>query len=547
MTSGPADYIVVGGGLTGCALASRIQESDSSLKVLIIEAGRDATGDPRISTPLGGFALGQSELDWAYMTVPQKHTNDRPHYNGAGKVLGGGSVLNYGGWYRGDASDYDEWARVVGDTRWSYESILPYFKKSEHHSNPHSDQQQHGYEGPMYYTSVSASDPGRKYPLRDSIHTAWTELGLEHNNDPNSGKIAGISEAEENWREGLRQPSYQAYPLKGITVMTNTMVHRILFNDYNTGPVASGVQLADGTEISCNKEIIVCSGAHRTPQLMMLSGIGPAEKLAKHNIRVVIDQPQVGKNLYDHFALFQYWKVRDENYALDMASNPAYMKGMPCDWGVREAVPSEILSSALRSDSVPDSDMAAYSQPSRCHLETMIIYAPGGAEHVGLKLPMDGMYISTSLMLALPTSRGQVSLASGSMSDPPVVDPNYYGTATDRAVLIYGARRLTQAFGETKAGKECILQEVPPPGMSELTSQSDDEQFDQRIRAVGVCHAHASGTMAMGKVVDTDLKVIGIEGLRVADASVFPVALAGHPQATLYALAEKAADIILSS
>ena len=279
----------------------------------------------------------------------------------------------------------------------------------------------------------------------------------------------------------------------------------------------------------------------------MLSGIGPAGELAKHHIPVLVDQPQVGKNLFDHFALFQFWKVRDATYALDMASNPAFLKGMPCDWAIKESVPSQILSTALRSDSMPDSDAAAYSQPSRCHLETMILYAPGGAEHVGLKLPMDGTYISSSLMLTLPTSRGQLSLSSDSISNAPVIDPCYYTTATDRATLIYGAKRLAEALKDTKAGKECILHEVPPPGMPELTSQSEDELVDQRIRAVGVCHAHASGTMAMGKVVDTDLKVIGIDGLRVADASVIPVPIAGHPQATLYALAEQAAHIILSS
>lgn len=437
---------------------------------------------------------------------------------------------------------------MVGDDRWSYEGLLPYFKKSEHHFDPSADPNQHGFEGPTYYTSVSASDPGRCYPLRDHVHAAWTELGLKHNSDANNGKIAGISEVEENWREGLRQPSYQAYPLKGITIMTKTMVHRIVFNQRSDGrPIASGVQLADGEEISCNKEIIVCAGAHRTPQLLMLSGVGPSDELVKHHIPVLVDQPHVGMNLFDHFALLQFWKVRDPTYALDMDSNSAYLKGMPCDWAIKESVPPHILSAALRSGSMSDSDMAALSQPARCHLETMIIYAPGGAEHVGLKLPMDGTYISSSLMLTLPTSRGQVSLASGSIADPPVTDANYYATATDWATLIYGAKRLAEALKDTRAGKECILQEVPPPGLPEITSESDDGLIDQRIRAVGVCHAHASGTVAMGKAVDTDLKVMGVDGLRVADASVLPVPVARHPQATLYALIEQAADIILSS
>ena len=552
MTPANVDYIVVGGGLTGCALASRLKEIGSSISVLLIEAGPDATEDPRTVTPLGGLALGQSELDWSYHTVPQKNTNNRRHYNGAGKVLGGGSVLNYGHWSRGDASDYDDWSRVVGDSRWSYDGMLPYFRKSEHHFNAETDKQQHGFAGPMHYIPVSASHPGRRYPLRDSIYAAWRELGLAHNSDANIGKVAGISEVEENWREGLRQPSYKAYSLNEVAVMTNTTAERITFTHCQDGTyAASGVRLADGTEISCSKEVILCTGTHRTPQLLMLSGVGPKEELSKHRIPLLLDQPEIGKNLFDHFALFRFWKLRNPAQAFAMgptlASNPAFVKGMPVDWAMKEPIPGEILSIALQRDSVPEIDATAYSQPSRCHLETMIVYAPAGAEHVGLELPKDGTYISSSPMLNLPTSRGEVSLASTSISDPVVSDPNYYATATDRAALMYGARRLAQALKDTKAGKECILEEVAPPGLLELTSQSDDHIIDQRIRTVGLPHAHASGTMAMGKAVDTTLKVYGVEGLRVADASVFPVPISGHPQATLYALAEHAADIILSS
>lgn len=547
-----ADYIVVGGGLTGCALASRLKQGDGSLNILLIEAGIDATGDPRTTAPMGCFALSHSELDWAYQTVPQSHTKNRAHYNAAGKTLGGGSTLNYGGWTRGDATDYDDWARVVGDARWSYQSLLPFFKKSEHHFDASSDPQQHGFEGPIHYVSVSGSDPERQYRLRKPVHAAWTELGVKHNPDTNNGCLAGISEIEENWHNGLRQPSHQAYGLKGVQILAETMVHRVLFSTNTEGKHAAlGVELVGGSQVSARKGVILSTGAHRTPQLLMLSGIGPADELLKHNIPLLANLSQVGQNMFDHFAFLQFWKLRNPSQGLAMGTplwaSPAYFKGMPCDWAVKEGIPTAILSTALRADSVSDVEAKALLQPKRCHLETMILYAPAGAEHVGLKLPMDGTHVSSSVMLLLPTSRGKISLASASATDPPIIDPNYYATSADHTALIYGTRRVMKAMLDTEGGKEFVASEVTPPGLPELNSQSADKEIDERIRSTGVAHAHASGTAAMGKVVGPDLRVLGVEGLWIADSSVFPVPIGGHPQATLYALAEQAANIILKA
>ena len=436
-----ADFIVVGGGLTGCALASRLHKAVASVSVLLIEAGPDATGDPRVVSPMGCFALGRSELDWSYQTTLQPNTKNRSHYNAAGKTLGGGSVINYGGWTRGDATDYDDWARVAGDTRWSYKGMLPFFKKSEHHFDLNADPQQHGFAGPMHYVSVSASDPQRIYPLREPIRAAWKEMGVNDNPDTNGGKLAGISEIEENWHEGLRQPSHQAYPLEGVNVVTDRMVWRILISsDHDGKNVASGVQLADQTRILARKEIILCAGAHRTPQILMLSGIGPARELSKHHIALVKDSPEVGTNVFDHFAHLQFWKLLRPSQGLAMGTplwtSPSYFKGMPCDWAVKEPVPVDLLTRALSIDGVSDENTAALLHPSRCHLETSVIYAPAGAEHVGLKLPLDGTYVASSVMLLLPTSRGRISLASASIAAPPIIAPIYYAPATDQAALI---------------------------------------------------------------------------------------------------------------
>lgn len=545
-----ADYIIVGGGLTGCALASRLKQADPTLNVLLIEAGPDPTGDPRVTSPMGGFSLAQSELDWAYQTTPQRHNNGRVQYSPAGKTLGGGSILNYGGWSRGDATDYDGWARLVADSRWSYKGLLPFFKKSEHDFNPSADPQQHGFEGAIRCTSISGSDAERLYPLREPVRAAWTELGLQYNADSNNGNLAGLSEVIENWHDGVRQPSYLAYKLDGVQVLTNTMVDHVLISKTSEDKyVASGVMLMDGCQVSVQKEVILAAGAHRTPQILMLSGVGPAEELSKHNIKLVKELPDVGRNLFDHFCLFQFWKVLDPSKGLSMGSplwtSPALYKGLPCDWSINEAVPSNILLPALEADSLSDADRSALLHPSRCHFETVILYTSGGAQSIGLNLPMDGTYLASYAMLNIPTSRGRVSLASSSMNDPPVVDPNYYDTAVDRAALTYGVRRVLQALLGTEAGKSFVAEEVPPTGLPALNPKSTDDEIGARIRAAGVSHAHAAGTAAMGKVVSPDLKVYGIEGLRIADNSILPVAIGGHPQATLYAVAEQAAEIIM--
>ena len=454
-------------------------------------------------------------------------------------------MLNYGGWSRGDEGDYKEWARLVGDDRWSYDGLLPFFKKSEHH---HDSQilLQHGYEGPVHYSSVSASDPDRRYPLHEPLRAMWEEAGIVANSDGNSGSLLGMAELEENWHQGARQPTHKAYGLKGVDILTDTMVQRIELSDGK----ATGVVLADGSHISANKEIILTAGAHRTPQLLMLSGIGRADELKSLGIPVNVDSPEVGQNSIDPYSLFQFWKLRDTSlgFALgqDPWTSPAYFKGLPSDWVVRESIPSDQMPDLI-NECHDDPLAGAVLSPSRCHLETSIYYLPAGAEYVGLELPQDGLHIASSLILMLPTSRGRVSLASASINDPPCIDPQYYTTAADRHTLIQGVQRFTSTMLGSSKGRAIFEKEVPPPGMPPLQPTSNAEEIDARLRSVGVAHAHTMGTAAMGKVVDSDLNVYGVERLRVADASVIPVPIGGHPQATLYALAERCADIILRS
>ncbi|KAI4141971.1 MAG: hypothetical protein L6R39_005125 [Caloplaca ligustica] len=546
MAATEADYIIVGGGLTGCALASRLQQGDPSLTILVLEAGIDASDNPQTRTIEGAFALAGSELDYNYQTLPQSNTADRVHTITAGKVLGGGSILNYGGWARGDAQDYDQWAATVGDDRWSYNGMLPYFRSSEDHFQADQNPEHRGSHGPIRVTSVLVSDPLRKYGLREPVKLAWEELGLKQNPRGDCGSLIGICEFLENWKDGQRQPSNLAYSMEGIQVITGAVAHKIIWShDRGTLPTASGVLLTDGRQFRARKEIILTAGTIRTPQLLMLSGIGANDVLSRHGIPVTHDNPEVGKNYFDHFAHFQLWKLRDPAKGLSMGTprwdNPAFYKGLPCDWAVNEAVPPQLLKPALEADAAGGKGGdESLLNPSRCLVETMVVYSP-----VGAPVPVDGSYVSTSVMLLLPTSRGSVNIVSASPNDVPAIDTNFYDTEVDRAALIHGTRRAAKALVGTTAGKSYIESEVAPPGLPTLHAESSDVDVDTRIRAAGISHAHSAGTAAMGKVVDTKLRVKGVEGLRVADASVLPVPIGGHPQATLYGLAEQAASMIL--
>ena len=301
-----ADYLIVGGGLTGCALASCLHQGDPSLNVTILEAGDDASSNPQTRDIGGAFTLAGSELNFNYKTTAQSNTGKRVHSITAGKVLGGGSFLNYGAWARGDAADYDQWGRIVEDRGWSYDGLLPHLKRPENHFGAGANPDQRGSIGPMRVTSVLESDPKRDYGLREPIRTAWKELGLEQNPNEDCGSLSGICELLENWDNGQRQPSNLAYSLQGVAVITGALVHKVLFIKGDGGSqIASAIILSDGRHFNARKEIILCAGTIRTPQLLMLSGIGSAEMLSKYNIPLVYNNPEVGRNYFENLAHFQ--------------------------------------------------------------------------------------------------------------------------------------------------------------------------------------------------------------------------------------------------
>lgn len=351
----------------------------------------------------------------------------------------------------------------------------------------------------------------------------------------NNGAPNGLAQLVESWHEGSRQHAAICYDLSGVHVKTDTVVQRVLFE----GKRAIGVELLDGERLTAFKEVIISCGALRTPQLLMLSGIGIKSELSKQNIPQVAELP-VGQNLHDHGSINMVWKLKnhEKGYAFGSPAfnKPEYANGNPMDWMLSAAVPDQDLYKAARADGTQ------FKPVSRTDFEITVMYAVTAAAPVEMA-PMDGSHITTGILCLSPTSRGTVTLASNKATDNAVVDPRYFTTEHDRAVMRAGMRLTVQVMKSTALG-DYIESETPPPGMAEISSASSDEELDKRVEALSWSWYHPAGTASMGQVVDTKCRVYGVEGLRVVDASIIPVSITAHLQAPVYAIAESAAELI---
>ncbi|KAH6879997.1 hypothetical protein B0T10DRAFT_145709 [Thelonectria olida] len=545
MSTDAYDYVIVGGGLAGCVLASRLRQYDETAKIVLVEAGQDTRSRPDVREPqvlnLGG------ELDWQYQSEPTPGAFNRSITLNSGKGLGGGSAINSGGWTRGAAVDYDGWAAQVGDERYSYRGQLPWFKKAEHWFN-NNNPDQHGQSGPVHIASAGSTN--RTFPLSEHAAAAWEELGVTAlpNFDQNAGDNLGRAYICEARKNGKRQWSASLYPLEGVELRLKTLVNRAVVESFDGTLRATGVELADGTVLSA-KNVILSAGAFRSPQLLQLSGIGPSAKLKEVGIKPLLDLPDVGECLTDHMSFFQHWRVRDPTAGFTLGSpnpqfaQPQYAQGVPMDWIISTTVPKEGLVEAIKKDegAEPDASKHPLLANVRTFLENIVLFAklpfPG--------VPMDAEHITTAVVSFLPTSRGSVSLQSAKPEDPPKINLNYLDTEVDKYVFREGLRQLTRFMLGSKFG-QFIAGETVPEGLpaEPLAINDSDEKLDQRLAMTGGTTWHASGTCSMGKVVDTEFRVRGVEGLRIVDASVFPVPLSAHIQAPLYALTEQAAAII---
>ena len=435
---------------------------------------------------------------------------------------------------------------MANDKRWSYDGLLPYFRKTESHHDAQADPHQHGFGGPIHSTPAL----GRTYPLTKQLKEAYLKIGIKLIQDHNGGDNKGMAPHIENWYKGKRQPAGKAYGLNGVEVFTNMTVNSIVLEDNSKGlKVATGVKLSSGETLKARKEVLVCCGAFRTPQLLMLSGIGPADELKKNNIPLLVESPDVGKNLHDHGAITQFYRIKNPEKGLCAPSpafmRPSFMEGFPNDYIIAESAPTLSLKNALQLDFPEDSitDQHPHLFPPRSHYQLLPIYAPAEVPLTDMRIPVDGSIISIGILNLLPTSRGAITLASSDPAADPLIDPNYYSTNTDRVIMRAAMRRNMSAF-ETPEGQAVVAEEVPPSGFPALTSKSTDEELDSRVRRCAGTFYHAAGTASMGRVVDSECRVKGVAGLRVVDASVLPTPVSAAYQVLVYALAEQMAEIL---
>ncbi|MGH8508993.1 MAG: GMC family oxidoreductase [Gammaproteobacteria bacterium] len=520
------DYIIVGAGSAGCVLAYRLTE-DPACKVLLLEAGGE-DDSPLIRTPAFYGQLQDSVYDWAYRTIPQPHLNGRRIFLPQGKVLGGSSAINFMIYIRGNRADYDQWSRL-GNKGWAYDEVLPYFVKAE--NNRGIANRYHGDSGPLVVSSHPASNV-----LVERYLAAAQAAGILYNPDFNGESQEGCGPLQATLAHRARCSAASAYlhPARSrpnLTVQTHAYATRLQFS----GTRAVGVQYlrlgaAEQADAAC--EIIVSAGALRSPQLLMLSGIGPRTTLERLGINTQQDLPGVGKNLQDHLHTrvrcgitqpLTFFPLPDELKALACREYEAHRSGM---------LGSNFLEAGafVKSEpQEPDPGLQLF------FLMTLSPDYPEGG-------PPNQHGVSFTSYTNRPASRGEVVLASADPLDRPIINPNYLSMSDDMRCAVAGVRwnlkiLYAKAFDDIR-GKEIA------PG-SDARSDADLECF---VRRTASTTWHPSGTCKMGNdemaVVDSCLRVRGFEGLRVVDASIMPTIVSGNTNAPTIMIAEKAADMI---
>ncbi|KAF1844328.1 GMC oxidoreductase [Cucurbitaria berberidis CBS 394.84] len=504
------DYIIVGGGTAGVVIASRLKKYLPDSRIALVEAGPNAVEHPKVndvSDPTALIQLLQEGLVVDYSTTPQDHLDNREIMNPAGRLLSGSSGVNVGMWMRASTADHEVLAKKAGHQRFTFNNMLKYIKRLETHFDLEADKDYCGFDGLIHTVG------GRKYPLREILQKSAEKLGHRYNPDAAKGDPIGLADFNQCFRATsastvTRQHSAKVYDLSGVEVFCDTPVARIIFDESRR---ATGVELLSGEKLYASKEVIVCCGAQKTPQILMLSGIGPKVDLTKHDISTIVDAPSVGQNLFDHSILFQYYKLKEpsKGYSVPFegTARPEYGQGLPIDFSLIANIEAANLMPHLEQDS----------------LDTR----SGDALHM------------------LPLSRGTITLKSADPNDGPICNPRFLSTHTDRYILRRAVRENIKLV-ETEPFASEIEGEAPPadPKFPILTSQSSDEDIDSRIRAFAATVLHPMGTCALGTVLDDEFRVNGVKGLRVCDASVFPDPIAAMPSGTIYALAEMCAELV---
>ena len=523
-----ADFVVIGAGSAGCAIAARLSE-DPATRVLLLEAGGEDK-NRWIHIPLGfGKTFADPSVNWCYETEPDPGAADRRVFWPRGKVLGGSSSINGMVYIRGQAEDFDHW-RQLGNAGWSFDDVLPYFKRSEHQVR--GADAWHGAGGPL-----CVSDVPDRHPICEAFIAAAMALGFPRNDDFNGAGQDGVGYHQTTTRNGKRCSTAVGYlrpamARPNLRVVTNALTEKIAFE----GKRATGVVFRRDGETRtarASREVILCGGAVNSPQLLMLSGIGPAAHLLAHGIAVLHDLPGVGQSLQDHYSAPLKFKCTRPITVNDvMQSNLKKLKAGLQYYAFRNGPLAMGTSPAA---------LFARTRPELASADIKCSVSPFSADR-----PQDGLHpwsgFTTIVYQLRPESRGRIELRNADPAAPPAVFPNYLATPTDQQTIVEGLKLLRRIMATPQIGRFVASEFQPGPAVT-----SDDELLEYARRRGGTVY-HPTSTCKMGvdplAVVDPELRVYGVEGLRVADASIMPTVVSGNTNAASIMIGEKLADMV---